>query len=235
MHRVDTSDNIGALPTTEAAGTAGFFTKGNTGVNDSTVPGQDWFNMVQEELNNVVEQEGLTPDQTKADFTQLHQAIELMLKRSVPVGTKFEGYYSAPPDGFLELAGALLDRVVYSNLWDYVQALETADPGILVSDATWLGSSDNAGLFSTGDGSTTFRIPDFRDMFSRAKTGSRLLGSYEVDDFKSHDHGAGRTDTFGVSGSFGNFTFSNGTIPTNVTGGAETRPKNIALMFVIKY
>lgn len=83
MHRIDTSDNTASLPTLDAVGTAGFFTKGNTGINDATVPGQDWFNMVQEELNHVVEQAALTPDQSKVDWTQLYQAVLILAANEI--------------------------------------------------------------------------------------------------------------------------------------------------------
>ena len=79
MHRVDTPSAAATLPTSEAPGTPGYFTKGNpVGAIEATVPGQDFFNMLQEEMVRVVEDAGLTPDATKADFTQLSQAIQIL-------------------------------------------------------------------------------------------------------------------------------------------------------------
>lgn len=76
MHRVDTATAVTSLPAVQAAGTPGFFVKGDPTVpTAATSPGPDWFNMIQEELYNVVVQAGLTPDATKADFTQVYDAI----------------------------------------------------------------------------------------------------------------------------------------------------------------
>jgi len=86
MHRVDTSSAVAVQPAPEAAGPPGFFTKGNPlGGPLATVPGQDWFNMMQEEGNHVVEFAGLTPDQTKVDFTQLRQAIQRIAAASTDI------------------------------------------------------------------------------------------------------------------------------------------------------
>jgi len=82
MHRVDTSTAVAGLPAPDAAGAPGYFTKGNPAADPpvpATVPGQDWFNMIQEEIAAVIEGMGLTLDATKADFTQLRQAIQQMI------------------------------------------------------------------------------------------------------------------------------------------------------------
>jgi len=240
MHRIDTPDNVGSLPSLDAVGTAGFFTKGTTGINDATVPGQDWFNMVQEELNHVVEESGLTPDQNKVNFSQLKQALDLLYinvndVNDVPIGTVLHGYYSIAPAGFIELNGALLNRSSDADLWSYIQSLESARAGILITDAAWTGDTNNRGLFSSGDGSSTFRLADLRDIFSRSKSAARALGSYEDDEFKSHIHTT--FDGFNQAGSgvgynqSGVNSIANG---TGSAGGTETRPKNIALMFCIK-
>lgn len=98
MHRVDTSTAVAGLPAPDAAGAPGFFTKGNPAADPpvpATVPGQDWFNMVQEELAAVVEDAGLVLDASKADFTQLRQAIQQMIiaggKTVKITGAAFEG------------------------------------------------------------------------------------------------------------------------------------------------
>ena len=50
--------------------------------------------------------------------------------------------------------GQLLERAVYPDLWAYAQLLTP------VSDSEWLANVENRGKYSTGDGSTTFRVPD---------------------------------------------------------------------------
>lgn len=76
MHRVDTASAAASLPATQPQGTPGFFRRGDPTVpTEATQPGADWFNMIQEELYNVVVQAGITPDATKSDFTQVYDAI----------------------------------------------------------------------------------------------------------------------------------------------------------------
>lgn len=64
---------------------------------------------------------------------------------------------------------------------------------------------------------------------------TRTRGSFQNDDFKSHSHTYnGRTNAAYMSGA-GTSHSQNGTSdPTSVVGGAETRPKNIAIYYYIK-
>lgn len=116
---------------------------------------------------------------------------------------------------------------------------------------------DNIGtLYGAGDGVNTFNVPDLRGRFIRGTDdgagidAARVFGSTQNDTFKAHNHtftdyvGATRTqaltDTNGAGGgnldipiSTGTGFSSNGTM--NNTGDSETRPKNMALRFYIKY
>ena len=91
--------------------------------------------------------------------------------------------------GYLKANGALLNRADYPKLWAYAQA-----SGALVSEAAWLAGS--YGCFSTGDGATTFRIPELRGEGircwddSRGIDASRGIGSWQDSQNKSHTHGA---------------------------------------------
>lgn len=61
---------------------------------------------------------------------------------------------STIPGGLLPENGQLVNRATYPDLWAKVSASA-------VSDATWLAAPYlDRGKFSTGDGSTTFRMPD---------------------------------------------------------------------------
>lgn len=56
-------------------------------------------------------------------------------------------------------AGQLVNRNIYMRLW---RAVQNMDPSLLVSESVWndtSGGQNNKGKFSTGDGSTTFRLP----------------------------------------------------------------------------
>ena len=71
-------------------------------------------------------------------------------------------------------------RNQFPRLWYEVQQL---DPSCVVSDATWLTGTANQGRYSSGDGSTTFRVPRlFTNGFLRAVDGSaRKAGSTQAD------------------------------------------------------
>lgn len=50
--------------------------------------------------------------------------------------------------------GQLLNRADWPELWAYAQMLSP------ISDAAWLANTDQRGKYSTGNGTTTFRVPD---------------------------------------------------------------------------
>ncbi|APD36804.1 phage tail protein [Burkholderia pseudomallei] len=96
--------------------------------------------------------------------------------------------------GFLKANGVLVNRADYPELWAYAQA-----SGALVSDADWM--KDRWGGFSTGDGATTFRLPELRGEFIRcwsdARGGvdaSRQIGAFQGDQNHSHAHSAGASE-----------------------------------------
>lgn len=106
---------------------------------------------------------------------------------SFPVGmvAVFAGTTAAT--GWTKINGALLSRTTYAALFAYASAQG------LVTEAAWTAGS--WGRFSVGDGSTTFRLPDFRAMFlqgldeSRGLDVSRLIGVYQAPDNQAHTHG----------------------------------------------
>lgn len=77
---------------------------------------------------------------------------------TLPVGTTIWVNDATAPPGFIKENGALLSRAGFPRLATY--ALASAN---LVSEASWTGG--NTGAFSTGDLTTTFRIPDARGEF----------------------------------------------------------------------
>lgn len=146
--------------------------------------------------------------------------------------------------------GQLLNRADYPRLWEYIQTLGSS----FVSDATWSTTSATIsgrtvpfpyrGCFSSGDGSTTFRLPDLMNMFLRGvktETGSdaeRHLnkpGGYQDATVKVADDLKALKIT-------GTFTYQTGdnTVdePNLVSGydistGIETRPENVGMLWVI--
>ena len=70
--------------------------------------------------------------------------------------------------------GQLLERAKYPDLWAYAQLLTP------ITDAAWLADAQQRGKYSTGDGSTTFRVPDrngvqsgsLKELFARGDGGN---------------------------------------------------------------
>jgi microcystin-dependent protein len=97
-------------------------------------------------------------------------------------------------------------------------------------------------FWGTGDGSTTFNLPDFRGEFLRGLDNGRGIdigrqfGSFQADEFRSHTHGYSKIDIIGNGERDNNTQAGETYIPTqtDAAGGVETRPRNIALNFIIK-
>jgi len=84
-------------------------------------------------------------------------------------------------------------------------------------------------------------VPDLRGEFVRGwdngkgVDSGRAIGSTQTDEFKEHEHtydrGSGSTAMVGTG--IGNLD-SNFSTPTGSEGGSETRPRNVALMYIIR-
>ena len=151
----------------------------------------------------------------------------------VPAGSIFWFGSSTVPTGYLECNGAAVSRTTYSQLFD---ALGT--------------------VFGSGNGSSTFNVPDLRGEFvrgwdnGRGVDSGRGFASAQSDEFKNHQHQFGGDDQCQSQGSYttlGSFAYDASSTAsgggkrmrtkddsTNA-GGTEVRPRNIALMAVIKY
>lgn len=142
---------------------------------------------------------------------------------SVPVGSIMMHGANAAPTGWLECDGAAVSRTTYAALFSAIGT-----------------------VFGTGDGSTTFNVPDMRGEFARGwddgrgVDSGRVFGSAQADEFEAHLHSVQPPAASGEAGSGSTTTGSGGveTITaynTNSTGGTETRPRNIALLYIIKF
>jgi microcystin-dependent protein len=132
-------------------------------------------------------------------------------------------------------------------------AMNSAPAGWLAADGTAVSRSTYAALFSAigttygvGDGSTTFALPDLRGYFVRGSgtnsdgTAAGAFGTKQADDLKSHTHSYGDvrnsfTSQFSVVGGSGMDGATDTSRTTGATGGTETRPKNIAMLYCIKF
>lgn len=142
---------------------------------------------------------------------------------------------STVPTGYLKANGAAISRTTYSKLFSVIGT-----------------------TFGVGDGSTTFNLPDLRGTFirgldeGRGFDSGRILGSYQEDMFQNHLHDSPGDDYLMGNGYIGGllggtrFVTPTSTIPETgspISNGAngiprvgvETRPKNIALVAIIKY
>ncbi len=99
MHRVDTATAVASLPSPQAQGTPGYFTKGDPATPiPATQPGPDWFNMIQEELVYLCLQAGITLDVTKMNYTQVYQAV-LALRAAQTLGGLNDVTITSPANG----------------------------------------------------------------------------------------------------------------------------------------
>lgn len=69
---------------------------------------------------------------------------------------------SAIPAGFVAADGQTLGRSTYPDAWAGIRAGNVPT----VADAAWNSTPTERGKFTTGDGSTTFRLPDYNGQFA---------------------------------------------------------------------
>jgi microcystin-dependent protein len=139
----------------------------------------------------------------------------------VPTGAIMPFAMNAAPSGWLDCDGAAVSRTTYADLFTAIST-----------------------TFGVGDGSTTFNVPDLRGEFvrgwddGRGVDSGRAFGSTQADEFEAHTHtsGASYTGTGPIEGYDVSAPDSNNynITVTGSTGGTETRPRNIALLYGIK-
>lgn len=163
------------------------------------------------------------------------------------VGEQYLGYRQQ--QGTLIRNGAVVNRADYPRLWNMVNGIGSP---LLVSEATWLSDASGYGLFenksrfSSGDGSTTFRLPDDRGMFDRAMTyaGGRdadrvtagvgsNVGDVQGDEVRAHTHGI-NVPVFVGSAGVGSGAHADAGATASY-GGSETRPINVAKVPLLVY
>ena len=142
----------------------------------------------------------------------------------VPTGGIIDFASSTAPSGFLECNGAAVSRTTYSALF------------------TVIGTT-----FGSGDGSTTFNLPDLRGEFvrgydnGRGVDSGRVFGSSQAESVGPHSHDielSGYTDISHDSSAEGDRTISSSGTPASGyisnNSGTENRPRNVALLKIIK-
>mgnify|MGYP003434517738 FL=1 len=146
-------------------------------------------------------------------------------------------------------------RAEYPRLWAFVQTLEA---GAVVSDATWTGTFTlidgvnvytKKGCFSTGDGSTTFRLPLLTNMMLKGADGSiRIAAAFENHQLMTHYHKPPNIWNESGNGHLASGGTYNEGITADVTGapvnssgvaltaiGSENKVKNTGAYLLIRY
>lgn len=159
------------------------------------------------------------------------------------------------PVGYLLCNGQLVSKAAFPDLWAFAQT-----SGNIVSDATWL--AGQYGSFSTGNLTTTFRLPQLGGYFLRSLDNGngvdpgRAIGTVQASQNLSHTHvindpghahgvnppyqtninssQGGRNDGFQSQLNYSTQSAVTG-IGINSSGGSEARPVNIPLLTCIKY
>ena len=179
------------------------------------------------------------------------QRYELPGDIGIPAGAVMQFAGNVAPAGWLKANGAAISRTTYPRLWAWAQA-----SGNLAASE----GAKQAGQFGPGNGSTTFTIPDLRGEFvrgwddSRGVDSGRGIGSAQAQDYQSHGHGV--TDpghahgilyyqaTGGgqpaasaqaINSAGGGTALAVTGISIQNSGGTETRPRNVALLYCIKH
>ena len=152
-------------------------------------------------------------------YTKAEVQALLTTASALPVGSMLPFPKGTVPPGFLEVDGSVQSAAVYPDLAAYL-----------------------AGSFNKGDEPAGyFRLPDSRGEFlrgwdhGRGVDGGRVIGSWQADELKSHAHLLGVPVSASIaSGANVVGTAAQNTLPTTLTGGGETRPRNLAVMWCIK-
>ncbi|MHC5789526.1 phage tail protein, partial [Pseudomonas idahonensis] len=194
-----------------------------------------------EKIRTTLAEYGITDAYTKS-VTYTKAEIEALLKNmsALPVGAMVPFPKGTVPPGFLEVDGSVQSAATYPDL------------------AAYLGTTFNTG----GEGAGNFRLPESRGEFlrgwdhGRGVDAGRALGASQTDALQnitgeSSTFPIGSTAPLSSSGAFK--TNARSLVPTGIAGGgawssasidfdasrvartaAETRPRNLAVMWCIK-
>ena len=153
-----------------------------------------------------------------ADFaTMVFDAIEAGV---VPTGMIAPYGNTTAPSGWIKANGASLSRTTYSQLFAIY--------------GTTFGSVDGS----------TFNVPDLRGEFirgwddSRGVDSGRVFGSAQAQQVEAHTHNINGTSagrSTGAANSLSSLYSGPLSGNTQVNSGTETRPRNVALQYIIKF
>jgi microcystin-dependent protein len=209
MQRIRGTTTATSLPPVVGTGTIGYFQEGNPSSGQpATIVTQEFLNTVQEELCNAITGAGIALNDSSRN--QLYTAITTIAgsANTLPSGTILDFSGGVVPTGYLACDGSAISRTTYSALFT---ACGTA--------------------FGSGNGSTTFNLPDTRGkvlMGSGSGPGltPRVRGqnigtethTLTITEIPAHTHDYSRLTVGGPIPTGGSqYSFSD--VPTSSTGG----------------
>ena len=149
-----------------------------------------------------------------------------------------------------QVAAAARALLVSERRGDMVfRATQTVPDGAYECDGRAVSRTDDAALFAVlgtafgeGDGVATFNIPDMRGEFprgwdhGRGVDADRIFGSAQADMLAAHDHALPARNNANAGDGWiedADGTADTRTTRTGTTGGVETRPRNVAGLWII--
>jgi len=145
------------------------------------------------------------------------------------------------PQGWIECNGQSLSKTTYPELWAIIGYTYGGNPDV---DVDKFSVPDLRGLFVRGlDRKRDDEAQNVYDANRRDATAGRAIGNVQGDTFKSHTHTVDKLGgNYETAYSYSSIPFDpkhvlsyGGTSETLATGDAETRPKNMALIYCIKW
>lgn len=196
MNNFYEADAIESAPDYKTLNSQGHATDGNPSLGvPATLPGAAWFDSVTQEIVNAIKAAGITPDTQKvnqlaeairskaslndAGIVQLSSAINSNSEEiaatskavklaydlantannkdvsGIPTGSLVPFAGAVIPEGYLLCNGAAVSRTTYAKLFAVIGT-----------------------LWGTGDGETTFNLPDFSDKFLEGTTSTENVGKF---------------------------------------------------------
>ena len=196
MNNFFEADAIESAPDYKTLNSQGHATDGNPSLGvPATLPGAAWFDSVTQEIVNAIKAAGITPNTQKvnqlaeairskaslndAGIVQLSSAINSDSEEiaatskavklaydlantannkdvsGIPTGSLVPFAGAVIPEGYLLCNGAAVSRTTYAKLFAVIGT-----------------------LWGTGDGETTFNLPDFTDKFLEGTTSTENVGKF---------------------------------------------------------
>lgn len=154
-------------------------------------------------------------------------------------------HYSLVPINTLYANGTTVSRTTYRRLWAWVQTL---DASMLIDDTAWNAGNNDREKFSTGNGTTTFRLPQLymRGFARGVNSSARKAASSEIEMIGPHFHPSGTEPSQvakylrGLVNNMRRFwqvsnnNLADAKASTDINDGTENRPANYGVYKLIR-